>query len=86
MAATKFYNIEGIIRNGFKLSHDYEILDFTFTKLGNPGVAALCVSSTTRRHLPAPRAARRPQRAITQLVVLRRAQDTAAWKCSAGHH
>ena len=26
----KFYNIEGMIRNGFKLSRDYETLDFSY--------------------------------------------------------
>ena len=40
----KFYNIEGIIRNGFKLSRNYEALDFNFTKLGDAGVAALAKS------------------------------------------
>ena len=40
----KFYNIEGIIRNGFKLSRDYEILDFNFTKLGDSGVKAFVKS------------------------------------------
>ena len=37
----KYYNIEGIIRNGFKLSGDYETLDFSFIKLGDDGVRAL---------------------------------------------
>ena len=29
----KYYNIEGTIRNGFKLSGDYETLDFSFVKI-----------------------------------------------------
>ncbi len=29
----KFYNIEGTIRKGFKLSGDFEALDFSFIKL-----------------------------------------------------
>ena len=45
----KFYNIEGIIRNGFKLSRDYEILDFNFIKLGDSGVQALSKSKSVRQ-------------------------------------
>ena len=45
----KFYNIEGLIRNGFKLSRNYEALDFNFTKLGDAGVAALAKSKSVRR-------------------------------------
>ncbi len=45
----KFYNIEGIIRNGFKLSRNYETLDFNFIKLGDAGVAALAKSRSIRR-------------------------------------
>ena len=36
MAAKKrYYNIEGTIRSGFKLSGDYETQDFSFIKLGD---------------------------------------------------
>ncbi|MCH7498442.1 MAG: hypothetical protein IH886_00270, partial [Nitrospinae bacterium] len=45
----KFYNIEGIIRNGFKLSLNYETLDFNFTKLGDAGVITLAQSKSVRR-------------------------------------
>ena len=45
----KFYNIEGLIRNGFKLSQDYEVLDFNFTKLGDAGVIALTKSKSLRQ-------------------------------------
>ena len=45
----KFYNIEGIIRNGFKLSRDYEILDFNFVKLGDSGVQALAKSRSIKQ-------------------------------------
>jgi len=31
----KFYNIEGMIRNGFKLSRDYETLDFSFANFSD---------------------------------------------------
>ena len=37
----RYYNIEGTIRSGFKLSGDYETLDFSFIKLGDNGVNAL---------------------------------------------
>ena len=44
----KFYNIEGIIRSGFKLSRDYHTLDFYFVKLGDAGVQALAKSKSIR--------------------------------------
>ena len=46
----KFYNIEGTIRNGFKLSGDYETLDFSFVKINDNGVKAL-VGSRSIKHL-----------------------------------
>ena len=46
----KFYNIEGIIRNGFNLSRDYGILDFNFVKLGDAGVQALAKSKTIKEY------------------------------------
>jgi hypothetical protein len=52
MMTKKFYNIEGIIRNGFKLSRNYDTLDFNFTKLGDAGVAALAKSKSVRRLKP----------------------------------
>ena len=48
MKIKKYYNIEGVIRNGFKLSRNYETLDFNFIKLGDPGVAALCRSRSIK--------------------------------------
>ena len=45
----KFYNIEGLIRNGFKLSRNYQALDFHFTKLGDAGVTALAKSRSVRQ-------------------------------------
>ena len=44
----KFYNIEGIIRNGYKLSRDYHTLDFYFTKLGDAGVQAFAKSRSIK--------------------------------------
>ena len=45
----KFYNIEGLIRNGFKLSRNYQALDFHFTKLGDAGVAVFAKSRSVRQ-------------------------------------
>ena len=45
----KYYNIEGTIRNGFKLSGDYETLDFSFIKLSDNGVKALVNSRSIKQ-------------------------------------
>ena len=45
----RFYNIEGTIRSGFKLSGDYETLDFSFTKLSDSGVNALVGSRSIKQ-------------------------------------
>ncbi|MCH8156168.1 MAG: hypothetical protein IID18_00185, partial [Nitrospinae bacterium] len=45
----RYYNIEGKIRNGFKLSRDYEVLDFNFVKLGDDGVKALAGSRSVKQ-------------------------------------
>ena len=45
----KYYNIEGTIRNGFKLSGDYETLDFSFIKLNDIGVRALVGSKSIKQ-------------------------------------
>lgn len=45
----KYYNIEGTIRNGFKLSRDFHTLDFSFSKLGDSGVQALAKSKSIRQ-------------------------------------
>ena len=37
----KFYNIEGMIRNGFKLSRDYETLDFSFANFSDAAAESL---------------------------------------------
>ena len=45
----RYYNIEGTIRNGFKLSGDYETLDFSFIKLNDNGVKALVGSRSIKQ-------------------------------------
>ena len=45
----RYYNIEGTIRNGFKLSRDYETLDFNFIKLGDEGVKAFAKSRSVKQ-------------------------------------
>ena len=45
----KYYNIEGTIRNGFKLSGDYETLDFSFIKINDNGVKALVRSRSIKQ-------------------------------------
>jgi hypothetical protein len=45
----RYYNIEGTIRSGFKLSRDYETLDFSFIKLNDDGVRALVGSRSIKQ-------------------------------------
>ena len=45
----KFYNIEGMIRNGFKLSRDYETLDFSFAKFGDAAAESLAKARSIKQ-------------------------------------
>ena len=45
----RYYNIEGTIRSGFKLSRDYETLDFSFIKMNYDGVRALVGSRSIKQ-------------------------------------
>ncbi len=45
----KFYNIEGLIQSGFKLSRDYETLDFTYAKFGDDAVQEMAKSRSIKQ-------------------------------------
>ena len=49
----KYYNIEGMIRSGYKLSRDYETLDFSYAKFSDDTMQALAKSrSIKQNHTP----------------------------------
>ena len=45
----KYYNIEGMIRNGFKLSRDYHSLDFSYAKISDDAMLALAKSRSVKQ-------------------------------------
>ena len=45
----KFYNIEGMIRNGFKLSRDYETLDFSYASFTDAAAESLAKSRSIKQ-------------------------------------
>ena len=45
----KFYNIEGMIRNGFKLSRDYETLDFSFENFSDAAAESLAKARSIKQ-------------------------------------
>ena len=45
----KFYSIEGMIRNGFKLSRDYETLDFSFANFGDAAAESLAKARSIKQ-------------------------------------
>ena len=45
----KYYNIEGMIRSGYKLSRDYETLDFSYARFGDDAVQALAKSRSVKQ-------------------------------------
>ena len=45
----KFYNIEGMIRNGFKLSRDYETLDFSFANFSDAAAESLAKARSIKQ-------------------------------------
>ena len=45
----KFYNIEGMIRNGFKLSRDYETLDFSYATFSDAAAESLAKSRSIKQ-------------------------------------
>ena len=45
----KYYNIEGMIRSGYKLSRDYETLDFSYARFGDDAVRAFAKSRSIKQ-------------------------------------